>query len=49
MKKWIIATYLFYQSKAQFNYWSKWLNMKNGKFHCFVDAHEEDQHAANVQ
>ena len=27
-KKWIIATYLSHQSKDQFNYWSKWVNMK---------------------
>ena len=22
---------------------------KDGRFHCFEDAHEQDQHAANVQ
>ena len=35
MKKWIIATYLFYQSKDQFNYWSKWVNMKRWKVSLF--------------
>ena len=35
MKKWIIATYLFYQSKDQFNYWSKWVNMKRRKVSLF--------------
>ena len=31
----------FYQSKDQFNYWSKCVNIKNGKFHCFEDANAD--------